>query len=240
MCTTSPSSCVCVCFCGYALEMHTQILICVGKFWRRGGSTLLTSLSPRLVSLNVFFLLYNSVLSFVCNSRVVCKSRVSFVCDWERVRVYFCCGFVGKFLVGFWEIVFFFFFFCYFFGLEMCESWFLWGLRFFWRGSRGEEEERWRLRRSRQRRGPEGHATYGEWKWRCHPLRTPETLVPYGDHGRAAAPWNVCLLLLPHLDLGQPLPPSSSNLPSRLIACTEGRGALRICLLRVTSLIPPP
>jgi hypothetical protein len=29
-------------------------------------------------------------------------------------------------------------------------------------------------------------------------------------------------------------------LPSRLIACTEGRGALRICLLRVTSLIPPP
>ncbi len=128
MCTTSPSSCVCVCFCGYALEMHTQILICVGKFWRRGGSTLLTSLSPRLVSLNVFFLLYNSVLSFVCNSRVVCKSRVSFVCDWERVRVYFCCGFVGKFLVGFWEIVFFFFFSVIFLvwkcaRVGFCEGW---------------------------------------------------------------------------------------------------------------------
>jgi len=69
--------------------MHTQFLICVGKFWRRGCSTLLTSLSPRLVSLNVFsFCITLCFLLFAIP--VLCANHEFLLCVNERVRESVC------------------------------------------------------------------------------------------------------------------------------------------------------
>jgi hypothetical protein len=67
------------------LEMHSQFLICVGKFWRREGSTLLTSLSLSASSVFDCFFSFCIMLSFLLFAiPVLCANREFLLCVNER------------------------------------------------------------------------------------------------------------------------------------------------------------